>query len=141
MHGLTLTLALTLNPNIAISALAPLTLTLTLILSPNPGPNPIQECTGSQATPIIFGCVVIALLAGLVLLWQTTKPLERFQRLKMLQLRLNTMANYISLRAKFKQLAGFYQVTTNIQEVYSIELPEQVTRTRIRALTRTRTLT
>ena len=47
----------------------------------------------------------------------------------MLQLRLNTMANYISLRAKFKQLAGFYQVTTNIQEVYSIEMPEQVTLT------------
>ena len=85
--------------------------------------------------------MVIVLLAGLLLLWQTTKPLERFQRLKMLQLRLNTMANYISLRAKFKQLAGFYQVTTNIQEVYSIELPEQVTRTRTRTRTLTLTLT
>ena len=129
VHGLTLTLTLTPNPHIAISALAPLTLTLTQIPSPNPSPNPIQECTGSQATPIIFGCVIIVLLAGLLLLWQKTKPLERFQRLKMLQLRLNTMANYISLRAKFKQLAGFYQVTTNIQEVYSIEMPEQVTLT------------
>ena len=145
MHGLTLALALTPNPYIAISALAPLTLTLTLTLtlipSPNPSPNPIQECTGNQATPIIFGCVVIVVLAGLLLLWQVTKPLERFQRLKMLQLRLNTMANYISLRAKFKQLAGFYQVTTNIQEVYSIELPEQVTRTRTRTRTLTLTLT
>ena len=43
----------------------------------------------------------------------------------MLHMRATTMANYISLRAKFKQLAGFYQVTTNIQEVYSIEMPEQ----------------
>ena len=129
VHGLTLTLTPTPNPYIANSALAPLTLTLTQIPSPNPSPNPIQECTGSQATPIIFGCVIIVLLAGLLLLWQKTKPLERFQRLKMLQLRLNTMANYISLRAKFKQLAGFYQVTTNIQEVYSIEMPEQVTLT------------
>ena len=126
MHGLTLNLTPTPNPYIANSALAPLTLTLTLIPSPNPSPNPIQECTGSQATPIIFGCVIIVLLAGLLLLWHKTKPLERFQRLKMLQLRLNTMANYISLRAKFKQLAGFYQVTTNIQEVYSIELPSRL---------------
>ena len=129
VHGLTLTLTPTPNPDIANSALAPLTLTLTQIPCPNPSPNPIQECTGSQATPIIFGCVIIVLLAGLLLLWHKTKPLERFQRLKMLQLRLNTMANYISLRAKFKQLAGFYQVTTNIQEVYSIEMPEQVTLT------------
>ena len=129
VHGLTLTLTPTPNPDIANSALAPLTLTLTQIPCPNPSPNPIQECTGNQATPIIFGCVVIVVLAGLLLLWHVTKPLERFQRLKMLQLRLNTMANYISLRAKFKQLAGFYQVTTNIQEVYSIEMPEQVTLT------------
>ena len=93
--------------------------------------------------------MIIALLAGLLLLYQKTKPLERIQRLKLLHLRLSTMANYISLRAKFKQLAGFYQVATNIQEVYSIEMPEQVTRTRTRtrarararARTRTRTRT
>jgi hypothetical protein len=33
------------------------------------------------------------------------------------------MINHISLRAKLKQCVGFYQVATNIQEVYNLEMP------------------
>ena len=40
------------------------------------------------------------------------KPLDRFQRLQMLQIRLASMAEHVSLRAKLKQCVGFCQVTT-----------------------------
>ena len=83
-----------------------------------------KVCTGSNANPLIMGGTFLVVIAGLVFLWHKFKPLERFQRLQMLHLRVVTMANSISLRAKIKQCVGFYQVTTNIQEVYSIEMPK-----------------
>ena len=80
-------------------------------------------CTGSMASPLIYGSGLLLLLVGLVFLYHKVKPLERFQRLQMLHIRFTTMADHISLRANMKQCVGFYQVTTNIQDVYSIEMP------------------
>ena len=82
-----------------------------------------KVCTGSTANPLVAGAVLVVVLAGLALLYNKFRPHERLPWFQMVRLRAVTVGNSISLRAKVKQVVGFYQVVTNIQEVYSIEMP------------------
>ena len=82
-----------------------------------------KECTGSTANPIIAVVVLCLFVAGMVYVYSKFRPHERFAWFRMLRIRTVTMIHSISLRAKMKQCVGFYQVATNIREVYNIEMP------------------
>ena len=82
-----------------------------------------KACTGSTANPIIAVVVLCLFVAGMVYVYSKFKPHERFAWFRMLRIRTVTMIHSISLRAKMKQCVGFYQVATNIREVYNIEMP------------------
>ena len=60
------------------------------------------------------------------LLWFRFKPHHRIGRLAKLGQRLSRLYNQLSLRAKGKQLLGFYQVATRVASVYDVPMPESV---------------
>ena len=82
-----------------------------------------QVCTGSVVAPILIAFFLLLFVAVLAFLYQKYKPHERFPWFNMAYLRLVAMANSLSLRAKVKQVVGFYQVVTNIPKVYNVEFP------------------
>ena len=82
-----------------------------------------KECTGSTANPIISLVALFLFVGGLAYAYSKFKPHERFAWFRVLRMRSVTMMSSISLRAKLKQCVGFYQVATNIREVYNIEMP------------------
>ena len=82
-----------------------------------------KVCTGNIGTPAVTGTIIflfVLLVGGCLIKF---KPHERFPWFQMAVTRALDMANSISLRAKIKQVTGFYQIATNIQVVYQINMP------------------
>ena len=82
-----------------------------------------KECTATVARPLVTtGCVLVALLVLGLILWRVGSS-NRYTWVEMTYVRGRLLFQSLSLRAKFKQLAGFYQICTQIPTVYQIDLP------------------
>ena len=83
-------------------------------------------CEGSVAVPLVLGVVAVLATVVIVLLWLRFKPHRHIGSLDRLSQRLSRLYNQLSLRAKGKQLLGFYQVATRVASVYEVPMPESV---------------
>ena len=83
-------------------------------------------CEGTVWLPLVVGAVVVvAVLAGVVL-WHRLRPHQRVRWLARLARQLWRLYTQLSLRAKGKQLLGFYQVATRVASVYDVPMPDAV---------------
>jgi len=83
-------------------------------------------CEGSAAVPLVLGVVAVLATVVIVLLWLRFEPHRRIGCLARLSQRLSRLYNQLSLRAKGKQLLGFYQVATRVASVYDVPMPDAV---------------
>ena len=85
-------------------------------------------CEGSAVASILIGVGVslAAVAIGLVVVFM--KPHRNVAVLSKLSRWLARMYSQLSLRAKAKQLLGFYQIATQISDVYEVSMPEAMAR-------------
>ena len=82
-------------------------------------------CENEEVTPSLIAAAVVVVVIG-ALAWERLEPHRNVPSLKRAVSRLSRLASMLSLRAKGKQLLGFYQVATRISSVYEVPMPEAV---------------
>ena len=82
-------------------------------------------CDGDALTPVAALGVALFALLLLGLLWARFQP-HRWWCSWQLVARTSHLSKQLSLRAKAKQLLGFYQVATRISDVYEVPMPTAV---------------
>ena len=83
-------------------------------------------CDGSATLPFVIVAVLAVVLLAAALLCARFKPYRELPFLVRLSAWVQRTSAQLSLRAKGKQLLGFYQVATRISAVYEVPVPKQV---------------
>ena len=94
----------------------------------HPEKSSCLPCDQGSEGPLWTSLLVLVGLVVLVLLWLRFPPLTMLGRVQRFARVLQLLSSQMSVRPKFKQMLGFYQIATRISSVYDVAMPDAVRR-------------
>ena len=83
-------------------------------------------CDGDLTLPVALLAAALVVAVCVTVLWARFEPHNNVRALRWLLGRLTRVWAQLSLRAKGKQLLGFYQVATRVGDIYEVPMPSAI---------------